>query len=212
MTILAIETSTACGSVALWRGAGQCVAVEFDAGRGGHSAVLFGELQRLLAGGTHIDRVAVGCGPGSYTGLRVGIAAALGIAAGRRIPLLGVPSVLTLSVESSDYRVVGDAGRGGCYLLDVRGRRWDGEVQIVPVDLLPDALGRGGLGVGPIVAACAFPHMAGIRVCPPRAALVAALVCDGVGREAAPGLPVEPIYLRAACAAPPRSVSGEGDA
>jgi tRNA threonylcarbamoyladenosine biosynthesis protein TsaB len=64
---------------------------------------------------SQIERIAVGVGPGSFTGLRVGIALAQGLAEGLGIPVVGVPSTkaMALAVPS---------GRGGsrCVLVDAR--------------------------------------------------------------------------------------------
>jgi tRNA threonylcarbamoyladenosine biosynthesis protein TsaB len=45
-----------------------------------------------------IDAVAVSCGPGSYTGLRIGVSMAKGICYGRSIPLIGLPTLQVMSV------------------------------------------------------------------------------------------------------------------
>lgn len=45
-----------------------------------------------------LDAVAVSCGPGSYTGLRIGVSMAKGVCYGRNIPLIGLPTLEVLSV------------------------------------------------------------------------------------------------------------------
>ena len=45
-----------------------------------------------------LDAVAVSCGPGSYTGLRIGVSMAKGICYGRNIPLIGIPTLEVLTV------------------------------------------------------------------------------------------------------------------
>ena len=45
-----------------------------------------------------MDAVAVSCGPGSYTGLRIGVSMAKGICYGRNVPLIGIPTLEVLSV------------------------------------------------------------------------------------------------------------------
>ncbi|MCX7931616.1 MAG: tRNA (adenosine(37)-N6)-threonylcarbamoyltransferase complex dimerization subunit type 1 TsaB [Rhodovarius sp.] len=55
----------------------------------GHAVLLPVLAARVLGDGA-IDRVAVGVGPGGFTGLRAGLALALGIAAGRGVPVIGV--------------------------------------------------------------------------------------------------------------------------
>ncbi|MBV8195940.1 MAG: tRNA (adenosine(37)-N6)-threonylcarbamoyltransferase complex dimerization subunit type 1 TsaB [Candidatus Dormibacteraeota bacterium] len=68
-----------------------------------------------------VDAVAVVTGPGSYTGVRTGIAAALGVAEGRRLPLHGIEATEVVAAGAvadgaSRGRVVLDAGRGGIYV------------------------------------------------------------------------------------------------
>ncbi len=68
-----------------------------------------------------LERVAVGLGPGSFTGLRVGIALAQGLATGLGIEALGVPTLLTLAAgapRSASVEVYGallDARRNECF-------------------------------------------------------------------------------------------------
>lgn len=45
-----------------------------------------------------LDAVAVSCGPGSYTGLRIGVSMAKGICYGRNLPLIGIPTLEVMSV------------------------------------------------------------------------------------------------------------------
>lgn len=96
MRVIGIETSGTVGSVALVDGEGRVLGEEtFEKGLR-HGQALVPALERVLArAGVEkraIDAVAVGIGPGSYTGLRVGIAAARSVAYALEKPLLGVPS------------------------------------------------------------------------------------------------------------------------
>ena len=71
---------------------------------------------RRIAHDEHVTRVAVVTGPGSFTGLRVGVAFALGLAMGLRVPIVPLPT-LELQAARSDQEVtaVADAGRGRFY-------------------------------------------------------------------------------------------------
>ncbi len=69
------------------------IAVETPRGRGG---ALFAALEEILSGAGPLERVVVGIGPGSYNGIRSAIAVAWGIAQARRIPLVGLSSLLGL--------------------------------------------------------------------------------------------------------------------
>src|SRR3954447_25663087 len=72
MITLAIDTSTARGSVALLAYGDVAFEEHFSADRS-HTAKLFTALQTARTRARHVDRIAVGLGPGSYAGLRVAI-------------------------------------------------------------------------------------------------------------------------------------------
>ena len=75
--LLAIETSTPLATVALVRGHDILFESSFSAERS-HNSRVFGPLQSALDAGRP-DVIAVGTGPGSYSGIRVGLAAAVGL-------------------------------------------------------------------------------------------------------------------------------------
>ena len=79
--ILAFDTSSAACTVALFDGDGACVARRDELIGRGHSERLVPMIAELLDGRT-ADRILVGVGPGSFTGIRVAIAAAHGLAIG----------------------------------------------------------------------------------------------------------------------------------
>lgn len=73
-----------------------------------------------------VTHVAVVTGPGSYTGLRTGMAAGLGIAHARGLPLLGLPSVLPIcraavAAGAGQGWAVADAGRGAIHVMRFSG-------------------------------------------------------------------------------------------
>jgi tRNA threonylcarbamoyladenosine biosynthesis protein TsaB len=85
---LVIETVTAACSVAFVRGDGSVVAERHEVVGRGHAERLIPMVEGLL-GGRPPDAILVDCGPGSFTGLRVGLAAAQGLAIGWGVPLAG---------------------------------------------------------------------------------------------------------------------------
>lgn len=122
MIVLGIETSTARSSVALLAD-GEIIVHEDHEDARGHGAFLGPALRRCLdvasardGGPGAIDLVAVGAGPGLYTGIRVGMATAAAFASARGVPVAGVGGMDTLAAASgvTDATVVTtlDARRG----------------------------------------------------------------------------------------------------
>lgn len=98
-TILAIETSTLCCSAALLCDGHRTEL--FEMGNNIHSKVLLGMVQQLLKqadiGVQELDVIAAGQGPGSFTGLRIGVGVAQGLAYGANCPMIGVASLDALA-------------------------------------------------------------------------------------------------------------------
>ena len=94
--ILAIDTSTAACTAALFDDDGNCVASADERIGRGHAERLVPMIAELLAGRT-ANRILVGVGPGSFTGIRVGIAAANGLAIGWGAELSGLSSLALIA-------------------------------------------------------------------------------------------------------------------
>lgn len=89
----------------------------------GHAEILFDRLAGLLARNglayADLERIAVTTGPGSFTGLRIGLAAARGLGLTLDIPVLGIPSLLAISLSGrpgEPVAVLLDARRGETYV------------------------------------------------------------------------------------------------
>jgi len=119
--ILAIDTSLGT-SVAVLGADGALLAARDSADARGHAEAIGTCIAEAIAeAGTVADiaAVAVGMGPGAYTGLRVGIAAARAFAAGRGVPVLGVPSHDAVREElglGPEAAIATPAGRRGHYV------------------------------------------------------------------------------------------------
>ncbi|MBN9334815.1 tRNA (adenosine(37)-N6)-threonylcarbamoyltransferase complex dimerization subunit type 1 TsaB, partial [Devosia sp.] len=107
----------------------------------GHAEILFDRLGALLArnGLTHADveRIATTTGPGSFTGLRIGLSAARGLGLARHLPVIGVPSLLALSlgVASGPVTVLLDARRGEAYFQSFSAPGVaESEPQLLPIE------------------------------------------------------------------------------
>lgn len=138
---LVLETSAPKASLLLAGPDGVRAEHEFCSDRS-HNAVLFGPLGEVLreipAG--EIGLVLVGSGPGSYSGTRVGIAAAQGVALAAGCPVVAVPSILAApsAAEGVACRVVGDARRGSFWISLVK----DSGVALAPELTDEDGLRR----------------------------------------------------------------------
>jgi tRNA threonylcarbamoyladenosine biosynthesis protein TsaB len=136
MLVLGIETSTRRGSVALSNGDELVLALAHDEPNA-HAEALLPLVTRLFAetgiSKSSLERVAVGTGPGSFTGLRVGIALGEGIALGLGLPIVGVCSLEALARSVGDAKrprvAVLDAGRGELF---VAGYAADGAEILAP--------------------------------------------------------------------------------
>lgn len=132
---LVFETSTPCGSLAMIQPGGHFEQREFTGDRS-HNAALFSPLKALMGGceSLEVGLVLAGSGPGSYSGTRVGIAAAQGVAIAASCPAVAVPSILAVpSARNGDVCLaIGDARRGSFWTA------WLGTTRRPPLPQLTD--------------------------------------------------------------------------
>jgi tRNA threonylcarbamoyladenosine biosynthesis protein TsaB len=206
--LLSIETSTRRGSVAL-ASQGRILATREHEEPSAHAERILGLIEQALAelGWTRasLDRVAVGVGPGSFTGLRVGIALAQGIALGLDRPLVGIGSLRAMAsaVPADDARPrvsVLDARRSELFVAAYAS---DGR-EAFPPSALPAAEARRELttafaGQAPVLVGefagslgVDWPILRGPTLDLPHASAVATL---GMLADPAQAKP-EPVYVR----------------
>ncbi len=127
MTILAFDTASPATAVAL-SGVGDVVFTArhdpLPGERPGHATRLLPLVARVMeragVGWEAVDRIAVGVGPGTFTGLRIGIATARALARGRAIPLAGVSTLQSLALARPNPDLV-PAGLDAVFaVLDAR--------------------------------------------------------------------------------------------
>jgi len=117
MLELAIETSTTRGSVALGNRSVVVREIVFE-GRQQHSTQLFNALMQLGLPRLALARIIVGIGPGSFSGIRVALAAAQAVALVQRVPVHGICSACSVAAQHRDVTRLGvfaDARRGEFY-------------------------------------------------------------------------------------------------
>ena len=210
MILLTLDTSTPHGSVALVRcQPAQCSSNQtpdqahtvpatpeivfentFHSARS-HNALLFAPLQEALQllGSAKPDAIMVGTGPGSYTGIRIGIAAAHGLAAALEIPWYGWNSLATLC-DDPEFVVIGDARRGCFFHVKIVAGKLTHEPEILPLSQLTSTLENLN---GPLVTTDESPLTPTLISCRPRAACIARYY----NQARLNALLIEPLYLRA---------------
>jgi tRNA threonylcarbamoyladenosine biosynthesis protein TsaB len=158
LRVLAIDTAlNACSACILQAGDAEPLARETIPMERGHAEALLPLIDRLAArvdgGFESLDRVAVTVGPGSYTGLRVGIAAARGIGLAADIPVIGVATLsaflapLLAHERRGLFTAAIDAKHGHIYIQAVAA----GGRTIIQPSLLSFRDAMRLLGSGPVV-------------------------------------------------------------
>lgn len=141
MICLALDTSTNCLSVALLKdGSLACeTSLLVSSGHGGILLPIIDKvLERTSTGRHEIGLIAVGTGPGSFTGLRIGIATAKGLAMALGCPMAGIPTLdaMAQGVSPSPMQImpVLDAKKGElfCALYGSDGSRLSADANVKP--------------------------------------------------------------------------------
>jgi tRNA threonylcarbamoyl adenosine modification protein YeaZ len=198
LMLLAIDTASRACSAALLDGDNLIDERHELVGRG-HAERLLPMIAELLHG-RKPDAIAVDCGPGSFTGVRVGLAAAHGLAIGWRIPLSGYSSLalLAATVEAPEVAAALEGGHGQLFVQSYGGDPLSPRGMLHSLSpeeaagVIPESIVIGS-GAQPLVAARGYgtalatlPRAADFRLLP------AALA----------GLPPRPIYGRGPDAKP----------
>lgn len=187
--ILAFDTSGSWCAVALLV-ADRVRAQRFEPMARGQGERLFPVIEETMAeaaiGWADLAAIGVGTGPGNFTGIRIGVAAARGLALGLRIPAIGIDRFAALALDGPDLPVLLPAARGMAWLA----RPGVSPRQVDPTSL-PDLV---------IADPADFP---GLEATPPAYPLAIAIArLTEARRHSAQPRPA-PLYLRPADAAPP---------
>ena len=136
--VLIFETSTDKASLALAVEGKVVIEKSFTSDRR-HNAMIFEPMAEIIEeyGRSSFDAILVGTGPGSYSGTRVGIAAAQGAALVAGCKAVGVPSILGTedALSGEPCLAIGDARRGSYWLDKIN------ECQVVEGPALTDRIG-----------------------------------------------------------------------
>ncbi|WP_303717909.1 tRNA (adenosine(37)-N6)-threonylcarbamoyltransferase complex dimerization subunit type 1 TsaB [Brevundimonas naejangsanensis] len=166
-----------------------------------------------------VDRIGVTVGPGSFTGLRVGLAFALGLGAALGRPVVGVSTLDALAASVPAEGLVAaviDARRGQVYGRLFRDGAPLGEAEAWPLETARDRiLAEAGpgcdvllVGSGATLLAETIPELAGAQIEPLAAPNPEALARLTMVADPATS-PPSPLYLRAPDATPPSRLPGQ---
>jgi tRNA threonylcarbamoyladenosine biosynthesis protein TsaB len=216
MRILAVDTATPCCSVALAEN-GEVRAAAVDATGVTHSRHLMGLIDGVMAsagwGVDQLDGFGVTRGPGSFTGIRIGMSAVMGLAQAVARPVVGVSVLETLAWPLSQ------CGEPVCVLIDARRGEvycglycWEGRTikTLVPeqvaapehvLEMLPETCLFVGSGASLYQDQILAAKGARARFVPsfqqqPDAVVVAWLAEARLGTEGGDAADLQPIYLR----------------
>lgn len=220
MRVLSVDTSSSTGSVALVEATGEAVEVLSSATARVSNAhgesllpLIDGVLRAARVDRGSIELLAVGIGPGSFTGTRIGVATMKGIAIATGKPLRGVDAFAALAIDGGtiDERPIAgaiDARKGEVYVSAVRVLDGDVTTLVEPAHLPPE---RAFAYLAPALEEVFYAMGDGARLIPelqrhlrrrvepevPRAAAVAALAVARHNRQPADEVDVlEPLYVR----------------
>ena len=120
--LLVIDCATAACSVALLGADGSVIDAAHEVVGRGHAERVLPMIETVLAG-RRPGSILVDCGPGSFTGLRVGLAAAQGLAIGWGIPVAGYSSMALIAAASGEAAaaVALTGGHGELFVQDYGG-------------------------------------------------------------------------------------------
>jgi tRNA threonylcarbamoyladenosine biosynthesis protein TsaB len=227
MNILSIDTTTPWSSVAVLRDGEVCAEHRLRED-GGHARTVFVAIEHLIRAlglaPSDIDAYAVAVGPGSFTGVRIGISTVQGLALGSSRPCLGLTSLVGLAAKLQGTGASSLVPMIDAYREQVYGAVYDGSLhpRVEPAAADPETLLARLEGPVAVLGDGALRYRARIEAVRPDALFVARtpFIAAALGRVAHPrllagqGVPAAglvPLYLRAPdigrprpLAAPPR--------
>ena len=221
MKMLVIDTALGACTVGVFDGA-RPLAVRSELMSKGHAERIGGlvrdtvaeaaaALDGLVGGFDALNRIGVTVGPGSFTGLRVGLAFAQGLGGALDIPVIGLSTLAALA-WSSDPGLAGtvaaiDARRGQVYLQAYRDGLAQGPAEALTLETARDRLALTG-GVKWTFVGSGAPLLDETATDPIVNPTPQALAALTLAADPAEALPI-PLYLRAPDATPPTRLPGQ---
>jgi tRNA threonylcarbamoyladenosine biosynthesis protein TsaB len=222
MLILAIDTALdACAAAVLNTATGKMMAQESQPMKRGHAEALMPLIARVMEeasiGFDALDRIAATTGPGSFTGLRVGLSAARGVALAAGKPAVGVTTLAAYAApvvsEGGEHPIISaiDARHDHVYLQMVSGN--GGALMTPRVASIPEAIEAARFGAPYLVGNAAkilgdrWPADAPppVKVDPQAAPDIVWVAWLGAAVDPAVAL-ARPLYLRSPDAKPPKDL------
>jgi len=221
MIWLGIDTSTTFCCACLWHAGDNAILREESQDIGmGHAELLIRQIDALFADNTYqcddLTQIVCSIGPGSFTGVRVGLASAKALAQAFNIPVIGVSTLQSLALdmaetlnEKQDFTIVIDARRSQIYCQDFDA---NGTAQTTPIITSIEAISElddrpiAGTGANSLTMS---PYLEDKATGSMRAMMLAA------SDKTAQTEPLVPLYLRSADAKQPKvpfAVSRQSDA
>lgn len=202
MITLAFDTSAAHVAAALCED-GAVTAQHFEERSKGQDQVLFGILESLLTqtnlSFADVAAIGVGVGPGNFTGVRIAVSAAKGLAMSLNIPAVGVNGFQqALYMAPTGTAAVISAPRGQVYI-----GRSDHEGQLYAADDVPQALQGAKYLAGSAASALSKEHGIPVFEGPQNPAIAIAYIASDAKNHI--GRMPKPLYLKPADAAPSRT-------
>jgi len=192
MKILALELSSARGSVALFNDGNVDFVRECPNDRK-NSGPFFEYLAEVLKEFEKPDTIIVGLGPGSYAGTRIAISAAIGLQAASQSRLIGFPSICAIECDTAEYCVIGDARRQTFFLARIHGNNLAESPTLMTEAELRAKLDKVDSTMS-IFTSEKLPQFERAAIRYPSAKVLVRLASDANRNFSQP--PLEPIYLR----------------
>ena len=190
MKLLAFDLSTRRGTIALANDKEILGATDWPNDRRS-SAPFFEALNEVIRKHGAPETIVVGLGPGSYTGTRIAISAAIGLKATTGAALAGISSLCAISDEN-DFYVIGDAKRASFFFAKIRGGLLVNEPELVSENEMNERISS--ITTIPIYTSDQLPQFTSVKLRFPSAKLLCLRAQTSPQNLAR--APLAPIYLR----------------